>query len=222
MNLILEIDGLLLDVGPAWYRVHREVATAVGWSTLDQGSFWRQTRKKGRNVSPLPGARPAKVKEYYARFDERLEADEVLLDCEPHEAIDGVLASLATKGSVCLVTLGSNLQARRAVLERFGLLRFADRIEGLDADPRKRPAELRALAAGDERTLMAAASDFVIRAAGEAGIVAAGIPRGPCSADRLHQAGADIVYKNLEELRAAIAEGSDDLIRAGLLPPALG
>ncbi len=163
-----------------------------------------------------------KVREYYARFDERLETDEVIFDCEPHEEIDFVLASLSTKGSICLVTLGSNLEARRAVLERSNLLRFATRIEGLDPDPRKRPGVLRTLAGGDKRTLVAAASDAVIRSAGEARILTAGIPRGPCSADRLFRAGADIVYKNLAELRDAIVGGSEELIRAGLLPPAAG
>ena len=102
------------------------------------------------------------------------------------------------------------------------LLQFANRIEGLDPDPRKRPGELRTLASGDKRSLVAAASDTVIRSAGEAGILAVGIRRGSCSADRLYRAGADIVYKDLEELRIAILEGSEDLIRAGLLPPGLG
>ena len=136
--------------------------------------------------------------------------------------IDRVLASLSTKGPICLVTVGSNVQARRAALERHNLLRFADRVERLDADPRKRPGELRTLAAGDKRSLVAAASDAVVRAAGEAGLVAVGVPRGPCKPDRLYRAGADVVYPNLEALRAAIAEGSEDLTRAGLLPPELG
>ena len=221
MNLIIEMDGPVLDVAPGWYSAHREVAAAVGWSALDQATFWRLTRKQGREATLLRGARPAKLKEYYTRFDERLEADEVLSNHEPHDTIDRVLASLSTKGSVCLVTLGSNVQARRAVLERYDLLRFADRIERLDDDPRKRPGELRALAAGDKRSLVAAASDSLVRAAGEAGIVTVGIPRGPCSADRLYRAGADVVYQDLEGLRAAIVEGSEDLTRAGLLPPAL-
>jgi phosphoglycolate phosphatase-like HAD superfamily hydrolase len=222
MNLILEIDGVLLDVAPAWYRVHREVAAELGWSTLDQGTFWRQTRKYGREMSPLRGARPAKVKEYYTRLDERLETDEVILDCRLHDGADFILASLSAKASICLVTLGSNLEARRGVLERGNLLRFATRIERLDPDPRRRPNELRTLSGGDRRTLLAAASDAVIRAGGEAGIVSVGIPRGPCSADRLFRAGADIMYKSLAELRDAIVGGSEELIRAGLLPPAAG
>jgi phosphoglycolate phosphatase-like HAD superfamily hydrolase len=222
MNLIIEIDGPVLDIAPVWYRVHCDAAADVGWSALDQATFWRLTRKQGREADLLRGAKPAKLKDYLARFDESLEADEVASAQKPVEMIDGVLASLSTKGSICLVTLGWNIQVRRKLLERFNLLRFASRIEQLGADPRKRPGELRALSAGDKRTLVAAASDSVIRAAGEAGIITVGIPRGSCSADRLHRAGADVVFPDLDTLRDAIAEGSEDLTRAGLLPPAMG
>ncbi|MGD2109790.1 MAG: hypothetical protein PVI86_10395 [Phycisphaerae bacterium] len=222
MKLIIEIDGPVLDVAPVWYRVHREVAAELDWSTLDQGTFWRQTRKLGREMTPLPGARPVKIKQYFARFDERIEAEEILSECHPHDAVDASLASLATRGTIVFVTLGPNVQARRDTLERHRVLRFATRTEGLNADPRRRPGELRALAGDDRRTLVAAASDSIIRAAGEAGLVTVGIPGGPCNADRLYRAGADVVYKDLEQLRSAIAEGSEELIRAGLLPPTLG
>ena len=222
MILIIEIDGPVLDIAPVWHRVHCDAAAHVGWSALDQATFWRLTRKQGREADLLRGAKPAKLKEYYARFDERLETEEIVSGHEPNEKIDGVLASLSTKGSICLVTLGSNIQARRTILERGNLLRFANQVEMLGTDPRKRPGELRVLSAGDKRTLVAASSDFVIRAAGEAGIVTVGIPRGACSVDRLHRAGADVVYQDLDALRDAIAEGSDDLTRAGLLPPAMG
>ena len=220
MNLILEIDGPVLDVAPIWYRVHREVAAAVGWFALERAVFWSLTRKQGCEANVLRGARPGKLKEYHVRFDEGLEADEVLTDLKPHESIDRALASLSAAGSVCLVTLGSNLDARRAVLDRRDLLKSANRVERLDADPRKRPKELRVLTAGDERTLVAAASESLVRAAEEAGIVAVGIPLGPYSEERLFRAGADVVCRELGEVHAAIADGTETLTRAGLLPPA--
>ncbi len=222
MKLILEIDGPVLDIAPVWHRVHCEVAAAVGWSALDRQTFWRLTRKQGRQANLLAGARPGKLEDYYARFEKQLETDEAISDQEPQEQIDRTLASLSAKGSLCLVTLGSNLQARRALLERFDLLRFFDRIERLHADPRKRPGELRALADGDRRCLIAAASDSLMRAAGQAEIVAVGVPCGSCAVDRLYRAGAGTIYRDLESLRTAIVEGSEELTRAGLLPPPLG
>jgi len=222
MNIVVEIDGPVLDVAPVWHRLHVQVAAELGWSALDQATFWRVTRKQGGNANLLPGARPLKLKEYYARFQDRLESDDVLAQLEPHDQIDGVLASLSTQGTLCLVTLGSNVEARRVRLEKLRLLRSAGRVEGLSGDPRKRPGELRALAGAAGRSVVAAASDSLIRAAGEAGLVAVGVSNGACSAERLFRAGAGVVTKGLDELCAGIREGSGDLARAGLLPPALG
>ena len=66
MHLILEIDGPVLDVAPVWHRLHLEVVAAVGWSALDQATFWRLTRKHGREADLLRGAKPIKLKEYYS------------------------------------------------------------------------------------------------------------------------------------------------------------
>ena len=222
MNFIVEIDGPVLDVAPAWFRAHREAAAKVGWAALDRPTFWRLTRKQGREANLLRGAKPVKIKAYHTDFDERLETDEIVSACEPHEEIDRVLASLASKGSVRLVTLGSNVDARRAILERHDLMRCVDRFERLTDDPRKRPSELRLLVAGEPRSLVVASSDSLVRAAGEVGVAMVGVPRGPCSADRLHRAGADVMFRDLEDVWEAVVEGSEALERAGLLPPALG
>ena len=222
MNIIVEIDGPVLDVAPAWYRAHREAAAKVGWAALDRPTFWRLTRKQGREANLLRGAKPVKIKAYHAAFNERLEADETVATYESYEGVDRVLASLASKGSVRLVTLGSNVDARRAILKQHDLMRCVERVERLTDDPRKRPGELRILTAGEPRSLVVASGDSLMRAAGEADIPMVGVPRGPCSKDRLHRAGADVMFTDIEDVWAAIAEGSQELERAGLLPPAIG
>ena len=78
MKLIIEIEGALLDVVPTHYEAHRRVAAEVGWARLDRATFWRLTRTKGREANLLPGARPVKLKEYYARFEECVESDELV------------------------------------------------------------------------------------------------------------------------------------------------
>lgn len=221
MNFIVEIDGPVLDVAPAWYRAHREAAAKVGWAALDRPTFWRLTRKQGREANLLRGAKPVKIKAYHSDFDERLETDEIVATCEPQDEIDRVLASLASKGSIRLVTLGSNVEARRAILERHDLMRCVERFERLTDDPRKRPSELRILVAGEPRSLVVASSDSLMRAAGEVGVAMVGVPRGACSVDRLHRAGADVMFTDLDDAWAAIAEGSEELERAGLLPSPL-
>ncbi len=221
MRFIFEFDGPVFDSSAVYYAAHQAAAADVGWSRLDQATFWRLLRTKGRQADVLPGAKPVKIAEYQKRFDHHLETDALVSYYRPQPDLHETLGQLARGGSCCLLTLGLNLAGRRAVLEKHGLAnRFAS-FECLEADPRRRPAELRRLCAGDPRALVVAASDALIRCAGEAGLLTVGIPVGPCSAARLHQAGAGVVYKALHELSASIRDGAADLVQAGLLPRSL-
>ena len=221
MRLIIEFDGPVFDPSSVYYAAHQAAAAEVGWSQLDQATFWRLLRTKGRQADLLPGAKPVKIAEYEKRFDDHLESDALVASYQPQSDIRDTLLQLAHAGSCCLITLGSNVAGRRTVLEKHGLAgRFA-RFDGLEADPRRRPAELRQLCEADPRTLVVAASDALIRSAGEAGVVSVGIAAGPCSMARLHQAGASVVYKALSELSASICDGAADLVQAGLLPRSL-
>lgn len=221
MRFIIEFDGVVFDVAEAWCAAHATATQAVGWSRLDQATFRRLIRTKGREADVLPGAKPVKLNEYWAKFDEQLETDDVLAKSVPQEGIGETLSTLARHGSLMLLTLGGNQAARRELLERNGLARFFPQFECLDADPRRRPAELRVLAAGDPRTMVVAASDALIRSAGSADLFSVGVSSGVCNATRLHQSGAGLVYKDLSELADSLASGGHDLVRAGLLPRSL-
>jgi phosphoglycolate phosphatase-like HAD superfamily hydrolase len=222
MRLILEHEGPICDVGEAWFAAHRAAAADAGWSRLDQPTFWRITRTKGFSAEILPGARDAKVAEYQARFSEHLESGEVLDLHEPQEGVKDELSRMAKIGPCCLITMGAGLDGRLAVLQRHQLRRFFDQSLGLDRDPRRRPGQLKAIAQNDRRVIVAAGTDAVIRSAEEAGLFTVGISCGTCSQNRLHAAGARVVYRGLGELLASLESGAADLIRAGLLPAPLG
>jgi len=222
VKIIIELDGPVLDIGPAYYQVFQQVAAAVGWSRIDQATYWRLTRTKGRDANVLPGAKPGKLKEYQARFAETVESDESIERLLPQPNVGAVLKALTGFSTCVAIALGSNVAARRKVLDRTGLRQHFASIESSSADPRRRSAELRVLAGGDPRTILAAGTDTMIRPAAEAGVLAVGIASGCCTPARLHQAGADVVYRDLSELAEAMAGGGKDLVRAGLLPPALG
>ncbi len=218
MRFIIELDGPVFDIATAYYRAHCDVAAELGWSRLDRATFWRRVRKDGPQANLLPGARPVKLSAYQSRFQEHLESDDLVELYEPHADIDVTLPNLGRRGSFCLITLGTNLAARRSAIERAGLTSLFSQFEALDPDPRRRPGELRNLADGDGRTLVAATSETVIRAAGAADLVPVGLTCGACSSARLFQAGAGVVYRNLEDLESSLGSGAEDLIRAGLLP----
>ncbi len=222
MNFIIELDGVVFDVAGAHYEVHRRVAADVGWSNLDQPTFWRLTRTKGREAVLLPGARPVKIKDYWARFDELAESDQVVERFTPQPGIGDALAGLTRYGRCSAVTLGTNVDVRRRLLGRADLSSHFACVEGLNADPRLRPGELRSMGAGDDRTVVAASTDALLRAAGQADLTVVGVASGTCAVPRLTRAGTDIVYRSLGQLCDSIASGAHDLVRAGMLPLPLG
>lgn len=219
MLILIEFDGVLADLRAVFYAAHCSAARASGWSWLDESTFWRLIRTKGKQAGFLPGARAGLVESYRARFESEVEATENISQFEWRPGCADALGKLSRHGSCASLTLGSNLDARRAVLEGGGIGDFMNRLDGLHEDPRRRPGELTILATGQPRTIVVAADDSLIRAAGQAELLCVGVSAGSCSARRLHQAGADVVYSELEELVDSLDRGAPDLVRAGLLPP---
>ena len=95
LRFIIEFDGVVFDVAEAWYATHAAATQAVGWSRLDQPTLWRLIRTKGRKADVLPGAKPVKLNEYWAKFDEQLEIDDILAKSVPQEGIGETLSTLA-------------------------------------------------------------------------------------------------------------------------------
>ena len=222
MRFIIEFDGVVFDAAPLHYQAHVDAATAVGWSRLDQASFWRSTRKQGQEARLLPGATPVKRDAYETHFAQRVEADEIVNTYRLFDQVVDALAALRGYGSCLLVTAGSNPAARQRVLERSELGPNYGDIVAFDPDPRRRPGEFVALSEGDGRTLVVVAGDSLARSASQTDLVTVGIASGPCTAARLYQAGAGIAYRDLQGLVTSLEAGGEDLARAGLLPAPLG
>ena len=218
--MIIEIEGAILDIQGAWHRAHVAATADVGWSSLDAPTFWRLTRKDGLHANLLPGAKPMKTKAYVDRFAERLEERAIIDLALPGDRVAETLGVFAATGAIVAVTLGANVEPRRSLVQRTGLNPPIARIEGLANDPRRRPGELRILSENHPRTLVAAASDGLVRAAQSAGLFTVGISSGACAPARLHQAGADLVYPDLRHLTEALADGAAELVRRGWPPPA--
>jgi len=218
MKFIIEFDGVLTDVRSSYYEAHRRVAESLGWSRLDESTFWRTLRSKGRDGVYLRGARMGLADKHYPAFEQECEREEILAACEPMEGTVECLKHLSRHGTLMAVTMGPNVGARRALAERGGLIRHLEVLEGLDSNPRRRPGELTALSEGDRRAIIVASTDSLIRAAAQTELLKIGISTGVCSIRRLHQAGADLVYSELTALAESLDSGATDLIEAGLLP----
>lgn len=222
MRFIIEFDGPLFEVAAVHFFTHRAVAAEVGWSSLDEATFRRLIRTKGRDADVLSGATAAKVAEYNRCFAKQVESDSTVAKCRPQAAVREAMSALALQGSCCCVTLGSNLSARRGLLDQYGIRGLFEGVEQVDPDPRRRPGQLQVLAAGDKRAIVVAATDSLIRAAGGAELFCVGLACGLCGLTRLYQAGPSVVCKTLGDLVSSLETGATDLIRAGLLPPPLG
>ncbi len=221
MNIVLEFDGVIADQQEAWYAAHAAATQAVGWSKLDSATFRRLIRTKGRDADLLPAAKPIKLTEYWARFDQIVESDEGIAKITIDEEVTATIMALSRHGDLRLVTLGTNLAARQKFLAKHNLTRLFKQFEKLDPDPRRRPAELKLLAKASPRTLVVCSGDALVRSAGSAELITVGISSGNCTGPRLHQAGASVVYKELSELTQSLQAGAHDLIQAGLLPRSL-
>jgi len=218
VRFLIEFDGPLVDVEPVYSAAYRGAIEQAGWSRIDHDTFWRLFRAKGRQADLLPGAKPAKVEAFWADFEARLDSHAYLSAMTPFDTTRGAVQKLAKDKKIIVVFLGGNGAARRAVLEKHGLLEWVNRVEAVPSDPRLRPAALRNLAAGDKRTIAVTTSDTLIRAANEAELVSVGLTCGPCAAPRLHRAGVGVVYASLIELVDSLRNGGAELAIAGLLP----
>jgi phosphoglycolate phosphatase-like HAD superfamily hydrolase len=221
LRFIIEFDGVVADIAAGLFASHQAAAKEVGWSALDRATFWRLFRTHGRGAQMLPAAKPAKLAEYQTRFDLHAESDTCIADFALVEHVSAVMTRLVALGTCHLVTLGGNVAARSRLVDQGGLLRLLSRIEPLDLDPRKRPAELRTLSAKDPRTIVICGTDALVRSTGTADLFSAGISSGPCVAARLHQAGASVVFRDLDALVSSLQTGGSELVRAGLLPRSL-
>ncbi|MBI1825226.1 MAG: hypothetical protein HY287_04800 [Planctomycetes bacterium] len=218
MRFLIEFDGPIANVAEAYYAAYVEAATQVGWSKLDQPTFWRLIRTKGPEGDLLPRASDFKLKDYRQRFNELLEKPSLLQRYSLAADSFTSLSKLIRHGPLGAITLGVNATERGNLLKGWKLASMLPEIQSLAADPRQRPNELKAWAKGDRRTIIVASSDAIIRAADSAELFTVGLSCGPCGAERLHRAGPRIVMKNLDELATSLCTGAADLIRAGLLP----
>lgn len=222
MQTILELDGLVFEIGEPLYRAHAAAAGELGWSKLDPGTFRRLLRTKGAAADFLRGAPHKKAEAYAERFAELARSGEILGSAPVREGISHALRRFRREGAVIGVTAGAALESWRASLETARLGAGFSELLPLAADPRRRSVELKALAGGDRRTLVVAATEVLCRSADAAGCVCVGIPLADATGPRLQRAGADLVVGGLDELAEMAGRGAPELVRAGLPPVAGG
>lgn len=222
MQTILELDGLVFDITQALYQAHATAAGELGWSKLDPATFRRLLRTKGAAADFLRGAPNKKAEAYAERFAELARSGEILGSAPVRDGLGDALRRLRREGAVIGVTASEALDQWRASFEAAPFAGDFSEFLPLAPDPRRRPVELKALAAGDRRTVVAAATEVLCRSADAAGCLCVGIPLADATGPRLQRAGADLIVGGLDELAEMVGKGAPELVRAGLPPVAGG
>lgn len=223
MQIIIELDGPVIDVEPVYWAAYSRAAGELGLARKHRPDFWRLVRRGAGAGEMLAGARPRHVQRFCESFAALLEDDESWSDAVAQAGVADELRGLrAGQHVLTLVTLGRNAGARQQRLDAHDLAVHFTRMARLAIEPYKRTAQLKELTENHTRVLVAAACEPLVKCANEAGLTAVDVSNGPCSARRLTQAGAALTFGGLNELSEEIARGGRNLLAAGLLPGGTG
>lgn len=220
MKIIIETDGVLCDIRPAWWQAYSDAVRSIGLARCDEETFWRLVRSGADDGQLVRGARPRQLESFRTALNESLEAEATLALIRPHEEAARIVAGLSATFEVVPFTFGANVAGRRGLLGRLG---FSNGVElvGLPVGPAPaRSAAMSALATVDapgRPPVVLGSSEAAMRAADDAGLTPLGIASGAAIGRRLEAAGARVVYPELALFDEARRSGDGQLVRLGVV-----
>ncbi len=208
MKVLVDVDGPLLDVQPAYWHAYQQAVARLGLARIHPATFWRLVRSAAAESVLLRESKPRHWRAFQEAFAALLDTEECVGRMVPWPEA-ARLMSVRPRLALQLLTLHSNADARQQVLQRIGS--FGDPIVSLPSDPEERVRRLLELADREERSLVLAGHDRLVRAACDAGLPCVGITNGPRTAKCLTQAGASQCFGDLESLLTRLQDGVDSL-----------
>lgn len=123
MNIFFDLDGPILEVKFRHHRVYAEGICAAHGTPLGVDDFWQLKRERAPDLELLrrSGVGSEALEEFRTQRLRRIEDDEVLRDDLLQPGMAELLAELATRHPVYLVTVRRNRSALEHQLERLGL-----------------------------------------------------------------------------------------------------
>ncbi len=219
-RLILEMDGPLFEGEPGYWKSYSDAASALGLPRTDRARFWRLIRSAKPADQWVAGAKPKQIAALKQQFIAGLEHDASLSISVIQPDASEAMRRLAKLANCVLVTRGSNRGARQRLLDAAGLSVHFLEMHGLSAEGGRRVERLKQINAESDVVLVAAASVELVHSASEISLPAVGVSNGACTASRLTQAGAVVVYSDLRELVDELESGGRNLAEAGVRWPA--
>jgi phosphoglycolate phosphatase-like HAD superfamily hydrolase len=222
MQLLIELDGPILDVAARHHEAHRRAQRALGLPSRDAREFSRLFRKGADLAEIVRPTRSAQLDEYVRLFDQLLSSNQLAELDAPQPNVHDHLAGLARLASCRLIALHRDRQIAQGLLDRYTLWPHFRSLHLLSPDRSVRISQLAELTEREALTVAAVASESLVQSARQAEALVFGLSNGPCTPRRLRQAGADIVFSDLGEVLEAVQQPTDALLRTGFRPPPPG
>lgn len=215
MVILIELDGVLLDVRPRHYRLYKEIVGELGLPSIASDDYWRMVRLGEPVARILKTAKPRHVAAFEQAWSDRIEGDALLEGDEPFENTTANLRALSTQGVRHLITMRLNKDGANAALGRYDLYPYFDQMKALSPIRGTRIDQMNELFGENRKRIVVAASDVVLRCARETDAFTVGVASGTCAPRLLRQAGADFVAATFDEFVDNLAPVSPELRQAG-------
>ena len=147
--LFIDLDGTIVDVRRRHYAAYVSVCEMrdVKGTPVPEREYWhwRLQKKPLADLVAATKVFPTKRRLYQERFDQRLEAPELLTLDVMRPGVQTFLGKVYTKTPICLVTQRRDGEALHSQLASLGLARyFAAVLAGAPPEPRRPDPRLRA------------------------------------------------------------------------------
>ncbi len=119
MKLLVDVDGPLLDVQPAYWDAYQQAVSELGLARIDSSTFWRLVRSAASEGVLLRNSKPRHWKVFQERLAALLDVDEYVARMVPQPGAVR-LTSARPRLTLQLLTLHANGPARQRILCQIG------------------------------------------------------------------------------------------------------
>ncbi len=214
MKIIIEIDGILTNLRPAFWQAYQEAMKHIGLACADEGSFWRTIRRGDPIATVLQGSKLHHVTAFESAFGTAQASAAFAEKLELHEDAREFFTKLKQLGTCHYVTLSAHAKVLSEMLTTVALPGCDTTVTTLNDG--QFSAELKSLAGGERPVILLSAGERLLQAADAIGIIPIGIASGACIAKRMPRFGAITTYRDVSAFCDARAEGDPVLVRAGI------
>ncbi len=214
MQIIVEIDGILTNLRPAYWQAYQDAMRQVGLACADEGSFWRVIRRGDPISMVVQGGKPRHIASFETAFSTALGAPPFAEKLELHEDARDYATQLKKLGTCHYVTQNTHAETLWKILTPVTGSGCEATVTTL-TDGRIN-AQFQSLVGSARPVIVLSAGERLLQVADSIGYVPIGIASGACIAKRMPRFGAIATYRDVTAFCEARAEGDPVLVRAGI------